>query len=517
MMFKSFVNCFRLIRVLSVLGRYDVLPSSERQSIFVRAVIFLFRRRDQPGGLGHRLAEALQELGPSFVKFGQTLAVRSDLIGDEAADDLALLQDSMPAFDGSLAIETLERELGDKVEEIFIHFNPKPVAAASIAQVHSAKTVDGQVVAVKILRPDVEAAFAKDLDLFIWLANAVETMLPNFARYRPKAVVNQFKDIVHTELDLRLEAASASELALATAGDVGFKVPEVDWNRTSERVLTIEWIDGIRIDDVEKISQLGLDRREILKNSAGVFFQQVFRDGFFHGDMHPGNMFVTPEGTLVPVDFGIMGRLDRATRFYLADMLMAFLQRDYKRVADIHFDAGLVPPNQSRDAFALSLRAVAEPLFDRPLNQVSIAVLLARLFRTAEDFQMEVQPQLLLLQKNMLVAEGVGRKLDAESNIWVLARPLIEGWMRRNRGPQARLLGGVEEFSSLCLRLPHLVTRVDALLQRVEENAAGHANKEQFWSVLSSSRHRYRIAFFITSIIILSAASFISGYLLGIL
>ena len=513
-MLKSVVNSFRLIRVLRVLGRYDVLPSSERQSIFVRAIIFLFRRRDQPGGLGHRLAEALQELGPSFVKFGQTLAVRSDLIGDKAADDLALLQDNMPAFDGALAIATVERELGDKVEKIFSHFNPKPVAAASIAQVHSAETIDGQLVAVKILRPDVEAAFAKDLDLFIWLANTVELMLPNFARYKPKAVVNRFKEIVHTELDLRLEAASASELALATKSDVGFKVPEVDWNRTSERVLTIEWIDGIRIDDVEKISQLGLDRREILKNSAGVFFQQVFRDGFFHGDMHPGNMFVTSEGTLVPVDFGIMGRLDQATRFYLADMLMAFLQRDYKKVADIHFDAGLVPPSQSRDAFALSLRAVAEPLFDRPLNQVSIAGLLARLFRTAEDFKMEVQPQLLLLQKNMLVAEGVGRKLDANSNIWILARPLIEGWMRQNRGPQARFVEGVQEFSALCLRLPHLVARVDALLQRVEENAGGQTNSKQFWPMGPSSRHSYRLPFVAAVIIILSILSFVCGYAL---
>jgi len=240
----------------------------------------------------------------------------------------------------------------------------------------------------------------------------------------------------------------------------------------------------------------------------------VFRDGFFHGDMHPGNMFVTPEGTLVPVDFGIMGRLDQATRFYLADMLMAFLQRDYKRVADIHFDAGLVPASQSRDAFALSLRAVAEPLFDRPLNQVSIAGLLARLFRTAEDFQMEVQPQLLLLQKNMLVAEGVGRKLDADSNIWILARPLIEGWMRRNRGPQARFLGGVEEFSSLCLRLPHLVARVDALIQRAEENAGGQTDKGQFWSVVSGLRHRFRLPVSAAVIITFSAASFILGYLL---
>ena len=511
-MVQSVINSFRLLRVLRVLGRYDVLPSGKSQSIFVRVIIFLFRREDKAEGFGHRLAKALQELGPSFVKFGQTLAVRSDLIGEKAADDLALLQDKMPAFDGSLAIKTVEQELGDKIEKFFSRFDAEPVAAASIAQVHSAKTSEGNQVAVKILRPDVEAAFAKDLDLFAWVASAVETLLPNFARFKPREVVTRFQEIVHTELDLRLEAASASELALATQFDDGFEVPQVDWNRTSERVLTIEWVDGIRIDDIEKISQSGLDRREILKNSAGVFFQQVFRDGFFHGDMHPGNMFVTAAGTLVPVDFGIMGRLDRATRFYLADMLMAFLQRDYKKVADIHFDAGLVPPNQSRDAFALSLRSVAEPLFDRPLNQVSIARLLSRLFKTAESFKMEVQPQLLLLQKNMLVAEGVGRKLDSNSNIWLLARPLIEGWMLRNRSPHARLLDGIEEFSLLCRRLPDLAERVDVLLQHIEQDRRVQTNKGRFWLTSSSFGRGKQILFFTTIFILWTVVAFILGY-----
>lgn len=481
---RAIVNSTRLLRILRVLGRHDVLPPAEDQAWVLRLAVLLFRRQNEAGGLGVRLAAALQELGPSFVKFGQSLAVRSDLIGEQAADDLALLQDQMPPFDSAQAIATIEKELGTKISDLYNRFDAEPVAAASIAQVHLAETKEGEAVAVKILRPDIETAFAKDLDLFVWLANAVEMIVPGLTRFKPRAVVARFEEVVRTELDLRLEAASASELAAACEGDASFKVPAVDWARTGERVLTLEWVDGIRIDDVEKLDRAGLDRREILKISAGVFFQQVFRDGFFHADMHPGNMFVAEDGTLVPVDFGIMGRLDRTTRYYLADMLMAFLQRDYKKVADIHFDAGLVPRSQSRDAFALAIRSVAEPIFDRPLHEVSIARLLARLFQTAESFQMEVQPQLLLLQKTMLVAEGVGRKLDPDSNMWMLARPLIEAWMRRHRGPEARLLEGIETLASLARRLPRLAEQAEALLQQLAERQDSAAGRRRFWRSL---------------------------------
>jgi ubiquinone biosynthesis protein len=479
-MLRTPLNIARLFRILRALGRHGVLPDQKHNSVVLKLAVVLFQNQNKPEGLGVRLAAALQELGPSFVKFGQSLAVRSDLIGDQVADELALLQDRLPPFAGDEAVATIEAEFKCDIKGLFNRFDIEPIAAASISQVHLATTVDGAQVAVKILRPGIEEAFAKDLELFVWLAEWVECLLPSFARFKLREVVGQFEKMVAAELDLRLEAASASELAGATKDDFGFKVPAVDWSRTAQRVLTIEWIDGIRIDDVERIEKANLDREAILKNSASAFFNQVFRDGFFHADMHPGNMFVLENGTIVPVDFGIMGRLDRATRYYLADMLLGFLQRDYKKVADVHFDAGLVPPNQSRDAFALAIRSVAEPIFDHPMQQISIAGLLARLFQTAETFQIEIQPQLLLLQKTMLVAEGVGRKLDPQSNMWMLSRPLIETWMRRHRGPEARLHEGIETFAGLARRLPRLVEQADTILCRLANENNSPARQRSF-------------------------------------
>ena len=264
-------------------------------------------------------------------------------------------------------------------------------------------------------------------------------------------------------------------------------MPTVDWSRTAHRVLTIERIYGIRIDDIDKIDEVGLDRREILKNSSAAFFHQVFRDGFFHADMHPGNMFVTEDGVLMPVDFGIMGYLDRATRYYLADMLLAFLRKDYKRVADIHFDAGLVPPGQSRNGFALAIRSVTEPIFECPLAEISIAQLLSRLFETAGTFQMEVQPQLLLLQKTMLVAEGVGQ-LDPNSNMWVLSRPLIEKWMRRYRGPEARLKEGIEGFTSILSRLPSIADRLDLIFSHLAAERDAAVGRRSFLGTVRGAR-----------------------------
>ncbi|MDB3952875.1 2-polyprenylphenol 6-hydroxylase [Alphaproteobacteria bacterium] len=486
---RFFQNSYRLFRVVRVLGRHGVLPKPEGHSVAVRLAVALFQSpKDFEEGFGTRLSAALQELGPSFVKFGQSLAVRADLIGAQSADELAQLQDQLPPFGGDAATAIVEAELNKGINELFNRFDIKPIAAASIAQVHLAETVDGDQVAVKILRPDIEKAFAKDIDLFAWLANCVEFWVPGFARFKLRAVVAEFEETVSTELDLRLEAAAASALGDAMRDEVGFRVPVVDWKRTAHRVLTIERIDGIRIDDIERIDSAGLDRQEILKTSSAAFFQQVFRDGFFHADMHPGNMFVTEDGVLMPVDFGIMGRLDRATRYYLADMLMAFLRQDYQKVADIHFDAGLVPSDQSRSGFALAIRSVSEPIFECPMAEISIAQLLARLFQTAESFQMEVQPQLLLLQKTMLVAEGIGRKLDPNSNMWMLARPLIETWMRRHRGPEARLLEGFEDLTSIARRLPSMTDRLDCILSRLANESDTAVNRRSLWASVCGVR-----------------------------
>lgn len=486
---RFFLNSYRLFRMMKVLGRYGVLPNIEGHHIAARFAVSLFQsRKDFKDGFGTRLAAALQKLGPSFVKFGQSLAVRADLIGRQTADELAQLQDQLPPFDGDVAISIVEVELNSNIKSLFNRFDTKPIAAASIAQVHLAETVDGNQVAVKILRPDIEKAFAKDIDLLVWLAECVEIWLPSFARFKLRAVVGEFEKTVSAELDLRLEAAAASALSDSMRDEIGFRVPAVDWSRTAHRVLTIERIYGIRIDDIDKIDEFGLDRREILRNSSAAFFHQVFRDGFFHADMHPGNMFVTEDGVLMPVDFGIMGYLDRATRYYLADMLLAFLRKDYKRVADIHFDAGLVPPNQSRNGFALAIRSVTEPIFECPLAEISIAQLLSRLFETAGTFQMEVQPQLLLLQKTMLVAEGVGRKLDPNSNMWVLSRPLIEKWMRRYRGPEARLKEGIEGFTSILSRLPSIADRLDLIFSHLAAERDAALARRSFLSTVRGAR-----------------------------
>ena len=464
-MFATLRHIFRLLRTARVLARHDALFFLEEAGIAPLPVRLLkwvsgVRAYGRPG---ERLARALMALGPSFIKFGQSLAVRSDLIGDSVAADLSALQARIPAFPAAAAIATVERELDGPLDSFFEEFEETPVAAASIAQVHFARTTDGEAVAVKVLRPDIEAAFAHDLTFLLWIARTLELFVPASRRLRPVAVVEAFRGWVDDELDLRMEAAAASELAENFADDSGFHVPRVDWARSARRVLTLERVEGVPIDDTTRLAEAGLDGRAILERSAEAFFRQVFEHGFFHADMHPGNMFVAADGTLLPVDFGIMGRLDRPTRHYLADMLVGFLTGDYRRVADVHFDAGYVPRHQSRAAFTQACRAIGEPIIGRPMNEISLARLLAQLFEVTDRFQMETQPQLLLLQKTMLVAEGVGRRLDPDSNIWVVTQPLIESWMIANRGPQAQLRDAAERMAETVRNLPQLADGLSAM------------------------------------------------------
>jgi ubiquinone biosynthesis protein len=462
-MLRSLRNLGRIVVIALTLARHDALfwltplPGGTLLQRLAR-ILTLGRRAGGPAGRpGQRVAAALQALGPSFIKLGQALATRADLVGEEAAADLAQLQDRLAPFPGAVARATVERELGQTLGELYRSFEAEPVAAASIAQVHFAVATDGRDVAVKVLRPGIEQAFARDLDLFGWLAEWAERAAPHLRRLKPVAVVKTLADSVTLEMDLRFEAAAASELAQNFRGDPDYRVPAVDWPRTARRVLTIERIQGIRIDDRAAILAAGHDPQAVLAKAANAFFRQVFRDGFFHADMHPGNLFVAPDGALVAVDFGIMGRLDRRTRYYLADMLMGFLQGDYRRVAAVHFEAGYVRDDQSLDAFALACRSIGEPILGRPLHEISLARLLAQLFQITETFAMETQPQLLLLQKTMLVAEGVGRQLDQSINMWELARPLIEAWVRDNRGPEAQIRQGVGDLAAIARRLPDLI------------------------------------------------------------
>jgi len=471
-LFRSVRNLARLLRIGLTLARHDALfPAMVLGDRLAGAAPMLrasrlLRRRGATAAArpGERLAAAFTELGPSFIKLGQILATRADLLGDEITEDLALLQDRLPPFPGKDARALIEAEFGETLEHRFADFNETAIAAASIAQVHFAVTTEGREVAVKVLRPGIARAFARDLDLFRWLAGLIERTQPALRRLKPVEVVETLAQSVALEMDLRFEAAAASELSENFAGDPSFRVPQVDWQRTGRTVLTTERIAGIRVDDREALLAARHSIDDLLRNAADAFFKQVFRDGFFHADLHPGNMFVEADGALAVVDFGIMGRLDRETRYYLADMLIGFLTGDYRRVAEVHFDAGYVPRQRSIDAFTQACRSIGEPILGRPLHEISIARLLAQLFQVTEQFEMETQPQLLLLQKTMVLVEGVGRRLDPEVNIWSLARPLVEEWMRDNRGPEARLKQQIDTVLETIDEIPRLLRSLDRLV-----------------------------------------------------
>jgi len=487
---RSLRNLARLARIGLTLARHDALflfTGVPVVGFYVRfAGLFARRRGRVPARPGQRLAAALDELGPGFIKLGQLLSTRADLFGEEVAADLARLQDRLPPFPGSAARAAIELEFGQPLGMLFETFDETAVAAASIAQVHFARTSDGQDVAVKVLRPGVANAFARDLDLFAWLATLIERVYPPARRLKPVEIVRTLAEVVTFEMDLRLEAAAASELAENFAGDLTFHVPDIDWSRTGRSVLTLERIEGVRIDDRVGLIAAGHSIQDVLTKAACAFFNQVFRDGFFHADLHPGNMFVDASGALVVIDFGIMGRLDVATRKYLADMLIGFLIGDYRRVAQVHFDAGYVPATRSIDAFTQACRAVGEPILGRPLQQISVARLLAQLFQVTEQFDMETQPQLLLLQKTMVLVEGVGRRLDPEINIWALSQPLIESWMRDNRGPEAQLRERLDTIVDMLDRLPRVIEKVENFVEDVArdgillhaESIASHAAEQ---------------------------------------
>jgi ubiquinone biosynthesis protein len=430
-------------------------------------------RKDAPGRPGERLARALQELGPAFIKLGQSLAVRGDLLGEAIARDLSALQDRLPSFPAPVARAVIEADLERPLEELFGTFAEVPVAAASIAQVHLAVTTAGEEVAVKILRPGIEPAIERDLDFLLWLAEWAERVRPSLRHFHPVESVRTLAITTRREMDLRLEAAAATEFAATCADDEGFKVPKVDWRRTARRVVTFERVAGLPVDERDVLLANGHDPDRILARAAVVFFNQVFRDGFFHADMHPGNMLIDRHGDIVALDFGIMGRLDLPTRRHLAEILVGFLTRDYARVADVFFRAGYVPAHQDPQAFQQACRAIGEPILGLPLNEISLGRLLGQLLTVAEQFEMEQQPQLVLLQKTMAVAEGVGRVLNPQVNMWQLAQPLVEAWIRDNLGPEARARQAVADGLDMLQRLPPLVARAERVLLEIEDRRPG--------------------------------------------
>ena len=469
----SLSNFFRLWKIARTLGRHDALIPREYLAAIpaplklARRLLGAGRAKHDTATPGERLARALESLGPAQIKLGQVLATRPDIVGSEIATALEGLQDRLPPFPTVEARAAVAASLGRPVEELFSSFGD-PVAAASIAQVHEATTTEipPRRVAVKVLRPGIEAEFARDLSALAYAARLAERVSPEARRLRPVALIDTLAVSTALELDLRMEAAAASELAERTQNDMGFRVPTIDWSRTADRVLTTEWIEGVPVRDVDALRAAGRDPKEVALTLMRSFLTQALREGFFHADLHPGNLFVDGEGRLVAVDFGIMGRLDAPMRRFMAETLAGFLARDYMRVAQVHYDADFVPRRHPIETFAQALRAVGEPIFGRPAREVSMAKLLQQLFDTTRRFDMQAQPQLLLLQKTMVVVEGVARGLDPDFDIWAASRPVVERWMLDRMGPEARLREAAEGMSALgrvAQQLPQLLRNAEVV------------------------------------------------------
>ena len=440
-------NILRLIRTGATLERTGAMPvilnalDAPRTLKFAARFIvwpfqFLGRRGDQSLPPAPR---ALTAMGPAYIKFGQILSTRPDVVGPELAEQLRVLQDRLPPFSTDVAKQSFKLEIGLDADDVFSDFS-EPVAAASIAQVHRGELKDtGQSVAIKVLRPEIERAFQKDLDTFYFAARLVEFVSPKSRRLKPMDVIAHFDGVVRGELDLRLESASASEFLANIKEDKGFSVPSVNWSLSSRRVMTLDWADGVPMGDVDALAAAGHNLSELGDRVLHMFLNHALRDGFFHADMHQGNLKVSSSGDIVAFDFGIMGHIDEYTRRVYAEILFGFIKRDYKRVAQVHFEAGYVPQDQDVDEFARALRAVGEPIFGMDASNISMGRLLSYLFEVTERFGMETRTELILLQRTMVVVEGVARSLNPQINIWEVARPIVEGYIKSNLGPAAVL------------------------------------------------------------------------------
>lgn len=434
------------------------------------------------------VTRAITALGPAYIKFGQVLSTRPDVVGEELSNQLRVLQDKLPPFDIDTAKATVAAELGRPPAELFSAFS-EPVAAASIAQVHRASLADsGADVAVKILRPGIERAFRRDIDAFYFAASLIEALSPASRRLRPTQVIAHFEGVVMSELDLRLESAAASEFAANTAGDKGFRVPQPYWQFSSRRVMTLGWAEGIPLGDVEALRAAGHDCPALAARVLGLFLSHALRDGFFHADMHQGNLKVAADGAIIAYDFGIMGQIDAYTRRVYAEILLGFIRRDYVRVAEVHFEAGYVPRDRDIHDFARALRAVGEPIFGMEANQISMARLLAYLFEVTERFGMQTRTELILLQRTMVVVEGVARSLDAHINIWQVAKPIVEDYVRRNVGPQALLRDLGKTMLVLSRFGPKLPQLAEILMTRqMDRDPAAPAPERRRWMVQAAA------------------------------
>ncbi|WP_070157506.1 2-polyprenylphenol 6-hydroxylase [Sphingobium phenoxybenzoativorans] len=456
-------HLWRLLKWGRTLARHGALTGIERDPMtpapvrrLARLARFGARVPKQP-----RYADAFQAIGPAAIKLGQTLATRPDLVGEEATQDLLRLQDALPPVPFAAIRAQIETSFGRPLESVYASFDETPVGAASIAQVHRARTIEGRDVAVKILRPGVIDQFNRDIQTYEWAAAHLEQLGGEAARLRPRLVIANLKRWTARELDLRREAASASELAEAMQAMPGYIIPAIDWDRTSGRVMTMAWVDGIKISDRAALIAAGHDLKAIAARLVNAFLRQAIAEGFFHADMHQGNLFVTPSGDIAAIDFGIMGRIDRRARMWLAEILYGLITGNYRRVAEIHFEAQYVPAHHDVAEFATALRAVGEPMRGKPVSELSVGQMLDGLFAITRDFDMQTQPHLLLLQKTMVMVEGVATALDPQINMWETSGPYVKEWLRTELGPEAALADGLIRNVRTLQRLPDLIRRIE--------------------------------------------------------
>ncbi|MDB9696514.1 2-polyprenylphenol 6-hydroxylase [Amylibacter sp.] len=438
------------------------------------------------------IVRALTALGPAYIKFGQILSTRPDVVGAELAKQLSVLQESLPPFSRDLALLEIERDLEISIDNVFENIS-EPIAAASIAQIHKAVLKsNGQTVAIKVLRPGIEKAFRKDINAFYLAANIIELLSPKSRRLRPVEVIEHFDSVVQGELDLRLEASAASEFSANTKGDTHLCIPNIHWETSGRRVMTLDWVDGIPLADLKALKKSKIDMEELSTRILSMFLRHALRDGFFHGDMHQGNLKINAKGELAIFDFGIMGRIDEYTRRVYAEILMGFIKKDYKRVAEVHFEAGYISSDQDVDLFAQALRSVGEPIFGQNAENISMAKLLSHLFDVTERFGMETRTELILLQRTMVVVEGVSRSLNPTSlDIWEAARPEVENYIKNNLGPKALIKDLIKTAQILSHFGPKLPNLVENLLTSGVKNKTNH-NKDNIkskftWALIGSA------------------------------
>ena len=516
----SFLRLFTIQRVLIRYG-LDRFLSAAPSLWLINALLLLypgrwFNRDTRSLPRGVRIRRALEDLGPVFVKHGQIVSTRRDLLPDDIADELAKLQDDVPPFDSADARRIVETSLEQALDQLFSTFSHTPLASASIAQVHSARLHSGESVIVKVLRPGIEKIIRRDLALMYTIAGMAEKYWSEGPRLRPREVVEEFEKIIFDELDLVREAANAAQLRRNFEGSRSLYVPEVHWDYTRRDVMVMEKIEGIRVSDISALRERDVDMKLLAERGVEVFFTQVFRDNFFHADMHPGNIFVDPgdpqDPRYIAVDFGIVGTLTRDDRHYLAENFLAFFKRDYRRVAQLHIDSMWVPEGTRVDEFESAIRTVCEPIFEKPLDEISFGYVLLRLFQTARRFQMEIQPQLVLLQKTLLNIEGLGRQLYPQLDLWQTAKPFLERWVSEQKSPLTLIKRLGEEAPEWAGALPEMPLLLHGALKKLadaqSEASAQQAQIDELKSQLDDNAKRNTRAIAGAALIVAAALTY---------